>query len=61
MGDFLTERLKGLVSKKIGAAVLGEGVASASAPEMQGIPTIVYIIAQALVDAVKHYADSKES
>tara|TARA_R100001086_G_scaffold15455_1_gene7599 strand:+ start:182 stop:385 length:204 start_codon:yes stop_codon:yes gene_type:complete len=59
MGDFIKERLKSLVSKKIGAAVIGEGVASVSAPEIQGIPTIVYIIAQALVDAVKYYAEAK--
>ena len=59
--EFILERAKSLISKKIGAAAAGEGIIAASAPEMQGIPTIVYIIAQALVDAAKSYAEGKSA
>jgi hypothetical protein len=59
--DFILERAKSLVSKKLGAAVVGEGVVSASSPELVGYPTLVYIVTQAIVDAVKHYADKRFS
>jgi hypothetical protein len=59
MGSFLTERLQSLISKKLGAAVLGEGVVAASAPDLAGQPTLVFIVMQALVDAVKYYTDKK--
>jgi len=59
MGGFITERVKGLISKKIGAAVIGEAVIGASAPEIQGMPTIAYIIVQGFVDAAKHYTDAR--
>ena len=59
MTSFITERLQSLISKKIGAAVVGETVLAATAPEIQGVPTIVYIIIQGVVDAVKYYTDKK--
>ena len=59
MSSFITDKLQGLVSKKLGAAIVGEGVIAASAPELAGQPTLVYIVAQALVDAVKYYTDKK--
>ena len=51
MTSFITERLQSLISKKIGAAVVGETVLAATAPEIQGVPTIVYIVIQGAVDA----------
>ena len=57
--EFLLERAKGLISKKIGAAVIGETAIAGTAPDMQGVPTIVYLVIQGLVDAVKSYADAK--
>ena len=59
MTSFITERLQSLMSKKIGAAVVGETVLAATSPEIQGVPTIVYIIIQGVVDAVKYYTDKK--
>jgi ABC-type thiamin/hydroxymethylpyrimidine transport system permease subunit len=59
MGSFLTERLQSLVSKKLGAAVLGEGVVAVGAPDLAGQPTLVFIVVQGLVDAVKYYTDKK--
>ena len=59
MGSFLTERLQSLISKKLGAAVLGEGVVAASAPDLAGQPTLVFIVMQELVDDVKYYTDKK--
>ena len=56
---FIGERAKSLVSKKLGAAIAGEVVAAGAAPDMQGIPLIVYIVAQAIVDAFKYWVDSR--
>ena len=49
--SFATERAKSLVSKKVGAAVLGE--IALEGTEYQGTALLVYIVCQALVDAVR--------
>ena len=54
LGSFAIERLKSVVSKKVGAAVLAEGAAMGT--DYQGVPLMIYIICQALVDAVKAHA-----
>jgi len=54
LGSFAIERLKSVVSKKVGAAALAE-VASVGT-EYQGLPLIIYIVCQALVDAAKAHA-----
>ena len=51
--EFAKERLGSLISKKVGAAVLAEGAAMGT--EHQGLPLIIYIIMQGLVDAAKAY------
>ena len=55
LGGFVTERAGSLVSKKLGAAAVAETVVAAANPDLQGVPLIVYIIAQGLVDVAKHY------
>jgi hypothetical protein len=57
--SFATERVKSLVSKKVGAAVLAEGALTGT--KYQGVPLIIYIICTAVLDAVKYYADAKFS
>ena len=54
LGSFAIERLKSVVSKKVGAAVLAEGAAVGT--DYQGVPLMIYIICQALVDAAKAHA-----
>ena len=54
LGSFVVERLKSAVSKKVGAAVLAEGAAAGT--DYQGVPLMIYIICQALVDAAKAHA-----
>lgn len=56
--SFAKERVGSLVSKKVGAAVLGE--AAAIGTPYQGVPLIVYIIMQALLEAVKYHSDSQK-
>ena len=51
---FAKERVGSLVSKKVGAAVLAEGAAAGT--DYQGVPLMIYIICQALVDAAKAHA-----
>ena len=60
--DFAQERVKGLISKKIGAAVGAEGaVAGADGAIPSGLPTIIYLLAQALVDAAKAYGEARQT
>jgi hypothetical protein len=54
---FVKERAASLVSKKLGAAVVGETLAYGT--EMQGWSLIVYIIAQAAVDFGKYWVGSR--
>lgn len=54
LGSFVVERVKSVVSKKVGAAVLAEGASVGT--EYQGLPLIIYIVCQALVDAAKAHA-----
>jgi len=54
LGSFAIERLKSVVSKKVGAAILAEGASVGT--EYQGLPMIIYIVCQALVDAAKAHA-----
>ena len=61
MKDFITDRVKSLISKKLGAAVIGETLVATAQPEMIGQPTIVYIIAQAIVVAIKHFTEQKST
>jgi|TARA_Y100000034_G_scaffold28223_1_gene33934 uncharacterized protein YutE (UPF0331/DUF86 family) len=58
MGSFLTERIKSLVSKKLGATLLAEGALTGT--ELSGYPLMLYIIVQAAVDIAKHWIDSQE-
>jgi hypothetical protein len=60
--DFAQERVKGLISKKVGAAVVAEGaVAGTDGAIPSGLPTIIYLLSQALVDAAKAYGEGKAS
>jgi|TARA_R110000764_G_scaffold132245_1_gene220060 hypothetical protein len=54
--NFAKERVGSLVSKKVGAAVLAEGAAIGT--EHQGLPLIIYIVMQGIVDAAKAYAEA---
>lgn len=54
--SFVQERVGSLVSKKVGAAVVGGSVAmgaEGSAQDSAVLITVAYIIGQAIVDAVK--------
>ena len=56
LGGFVKERVGSLVSKKVGAAVLGGTVAMGAegpAQDAAVLVTVAYIIGQALVDAAK--------
>ena len=56
LGGFVQERVGSLVSKKVGAAVVGGSVAmGAEGPAQDAgvLVTVAYIIGQALVDAAK--------
>lgn len=57
MKDFIAERLKSVVSKKLGVALLAEG--SLMGTELQGYPLLVYIVVQGCVDAFKHWNDGR--
>ena len=54
LGSFAIERLKSVVSKKVGAAVRAEGAAMGT--DDPGVPLMIYLICQALVDAAKAHA-----
>jgi len=58
MKDFLIERAKSLVSKKLGAAVLAEGALEGT--ELQGYALLLYIVVQGLVDAFRIWNDNRE-
>ncbi len=60
MINFLIERTKSLVSKKLGAAVAGEVIVATANPELTGWPLIAYIIVQGLVDLGKCYIEKGE-
>ena len=54
--SFVQERVGSLVSKKVGAAVVGGSVAmgaEGSAQDSAVLITVAYIIGQAIVDAIK--------
>ena len=56
LGGFVQERVGSLVSKKVGAAVVGGSVAMGAegpAQDAAVLITIAYIIGQAVVDASK--------
>jgi len=56
LGGFVKERVGSLVSKKVGAAVVGGSVAMGAegpAQDAAVLITIAYIIGQAVVDASK--------
>jgi len=56
LNDFVQERLGSVVSKKVGAAVVGGSVAmgaEGAAQDSAVLITIAYIIGQAIVDAAK--------
>jgi|18_taG_2_1085343.scaffolds.fasta_scaffold101849_2 hypothetical protein len=56
--DFAKERAGSLISKKVGAAVAGESFVAAANPELVGVPMMVYIVAQAVLEGFKHWADN---
>ena len=56
LNNFVQERLGSVVSKKVGAAVVGGSVAmgaEGAAQDSAVLITIAYIIGQAIVDAAK--------
>ena len=57
VGHFVIERLKSVVSKKLAAAVMAEGVVAGTG--LVGVPLIVYIVVQGLVDLGRHFIDSR--
>ena len=57
--DFIVERAKSLISKKLGAAVGAEGMIAGANPELQGYPLLIYIIVQAIVDAVRAHGEAR--
>ena len=62
LGGFVQERVGSLVSKKVGAAVVGGYVAMGAegpAQDAAVLVTIAYIIGQALVDAAKAWQGSE--
>jgi ABC-type thiamin/hydroxymethylpyrimidine transport system permease subunit len=58
--SFAQERIGSLVSKKVGAAVVGEIAVAGEGSLPSGLPTIIYIIAQALVDAARAYGEARQ-
>ena len=62
LGGFVKERVGSLVSKKVGAAVVGGSVAmggEGSAQAAAVLVTVADIIGQALVDAAKAWQSSE--
>jgi ABC-type thiamin/hydroxymethylpyrimidine transport system permease subunit len=59
--SFAQERVQSLISKKVGAAVMGEVAIASEGSLPSGLPTIVYLIAQALVDAARAYGEARQS
>ena len=62
LGGFVQERVGSLVSKKVGAAVVGGSVAMGAEGPAQDAAVLVpiaYIIGQALVDAAKAWQGSE--
>ena len=62
LGGFVQERVGSLISKKVGAAVVGGSVAmGAEGPAQDAVVrvTVAYIIGQALVDAAKAWQGSE--
>lgn len=59
--SFAQERIGSLVSKKVGAAVVGEVAIAGDGSLPNGLPTIIYIIAQALVDAARAYGEARQT
>ena len=58
--SFVQERVGSVISKKVGAAVVGGSVAmgaEGSAQDSAVLITVAYIIGQAIVDAVKVWRD----
>ena len=58
--SFAQERIGSLVSKEVGAAVVGEVAIAGDGSLPNGLPTIIYIIAQALVDAARAYGEARQ-
>ena len=62
LGGFVQERVGSLISKKVGAAVVGGSVAMGAegpAQDAAVLVTIAYIIGQALGDAAKAWQGSE--
>tara|TARA_R110000751_G_scaffold13544_1_gene45371 strand:+ start:142 stop:342 length:201 start_codon:yes stop_codon:yes gene_type:complete len=59
--SFAQERIGSLVSKKVGAAIVGEAAIAGEGSLPSGLPTIIYIIAQALVDAARAYGEARQT
>jgi len=56
--SFILERLKSVVSKKLGAAVMAE--AGAVGTPLQGIPLLVYIVVQGASECFRYWVDSRK-
>ena len=59
--SFAQERIQSLVSKKVGAALMGEVAIASEGSLLSGLPTIIYIITQALVDAARAYGEARQA
>tara|TARA_R100000306_G_C4330944_1_gene120200 strand:- start:368 stop:568 length:201 start_codon:yes stop_codon:yes gene_type:complete len=62
LGGFVQERVGSLISKKVGAAVVGGSVAMGAegpAQDAAVLVTVAYIIGQAIVDAAKAWQASE--
>ena len=57
--SFAQERIQSLVSKKVGATLMGEVAIASEGSLPSGLPTIIYIISQALVDAARAYGEAR--
>jgi hypothetical protein len=64
LSGFVQERLGSVVSKKVGAAVVGGSAAMGAegpAQDAAVLITIAYIIGQAIVDAMAAFKSSKQA
>jgi len=58
---FVLDRVKSVVSKKVGATLLAESAVAATNPSLQGVPLMVYIVVQGALDGFKYWVDSRNS
>lgn len=59
LAGFVKERAGSVISKKVGAALLGEMAVAQGNPELTGLPLVVYIIAQAVLEGWTLYVNRR--